>query len=153
MEGNMFRWIIYWLQRSSAHIGWWMIDGNMLQDWAFPRLQERSNSAFRSMTGRCNLKLQFDLKEVTCTRDSSVRGIQLIALYQLHNFMAFESVFRGCTSATVCSTCSNSDHWLQHINITDEAPTVPLAGPSVLQQDRQSSRQHCWEDTITIFSQ
>lgn len=35
MEGNMFPWIIYWLKCSSAHIGWWMIDGNMLRHWAF----------------------------------------------------------------------------------------------------------------------
>lgn len=106
-----------------------------------PRLQEHSNSAFRSMTGRCNLKLRFDLKEVTWKRDSSFCGVQLIALYQLHKFMAFvlfqwklvhdlwsnernthsimvevltESGFRGCTRVTVCSTCSNNSHyWLQ----------------------------------------
>lgn len=35
MESNMFPWIIYWVTCFSAHVGWWMIDGNMLLFWAF----------------------------------------------------------------------------------------------------------------------
>lgn len=37
MEGNMLLWIIDQLTWRHGHIGWWMIDGNMLLSPVFPR--------------------------------------------------------------------------------------------------------------------
>lgn len=37
MEGNMLLWIIDQLTWRRGHIGWWMIDGNMLRSPVFPR--------------------------------------------------------------------------------------------------------------------